>query len=50
MTQDIDKFCSSYCDALPKLMISPFVISYYCWQAYVRFVKFILILLENDGS
>ncbi|OXA62639.1 ATP-binding cassette sub-family D member 4 [Folsomia candida] len=36
MTQDIDKFCTTYCEILPKLIISPFVISYYCYQAYDR--------------
>lgn len=36
MTQDVDKFCSTYGEVLPRLLISPFVIVYYCYQALER--------------
>ncbi|CAL8138180.1 unnamed protein product [Orchesella dallaii] len=36
MTQDISKFCSTYCEVLPKLLVSPFTIGYYCYQGYQR--------------
>ncbi|ODM99099.1 ATP-binding cassette sub-family D member 4 [Orchesella cincta] len=36
MTQDIDKFCSTYCEVLPRLIVSPFTIGYYCYQGYLR--------------
>lgn len=36
MTQDIDKFCTTYCEVLPKLIVSPFTIGYYCYQGYQR--------------
>jgi len=36
MTQDIDKFCSTYCEILPRIIVSPFVIGYYCYQGFER--------------
>ena len=36
MTADVNQFCSTYGSILVDLMLAPFTISYYSYQAYSR--------------
>ncbi|CAG7733533.1 unnamed protein product [Allacma fusca] len=35
MTQDVDKLTSTYCEILPRIIVSPVVLSYYTYKGFV---------------
>ena len=36
ITQDVDRFCDEVSQALPKLVLQPFLIAYYSYRTFVR--------------
>ncbi len=36
ISQDVDRFCDEVSQALPKLMLQPFLVAYYSYRTFVR--------------
>ena len=36
ITQDVDRFCDEVSQALPKIILQPFLIAYYSYRTFIR--------------
>ena len=47
ITQDVERFCDEVSQALPKLILQPFLIGYYSYKTFIRsgLLSFVLVFL-----